>query len=266
MYRKPLYVIAESASGMHQRVQAWEASAGIATEGRVKFIADAVQLADANHVDVQAMRTVIDALNPGVIFVDTQARATVGVEENSSRDMGKFVDALERLREPTGVLFVTVHHEPRNGENPRGSVALEGAATSILRSVKDGENVQVECLKQKDVEEPDKIMLTLYQVGQSAVLMDGVPGASQQLGVNHQKILDTVMEAPGFEMGPTAITAITKLSSTEPRSDQGNYHRYHLAITLPPNLLSLSPPLEKLRGDSDRWTDSTRPGRRVLDR
>src|SRR5215204_2918096 len=102
MYRKPLYVIAESASGMHQRVQAWEASAGIATEGPVKFIADAVQLADANHVDVQAMRTVIDALNPGVIFVDTQARATVGVEENSSRDMGKFVDALERLREPTG--------------------------------------------------------------------------------------------------------------------------------------------------------------------
>jgi RecA-family ATPase len=87
----------------------------------------------ARGVDVAAFRMLLDEIRPKLTIIDTQARVTVGAEENSSKDMGLFVDALEILRLASGSTMLPVHHEPRNGDNLRGSIALEGAAESILQ-------------------------------------------------------------------------------------------------------------------------------------
>ena len=65
------------------------------------------------------------------------------------------VVAAERIRAASRACILFVHHEPRGGENLRGSTALEGAATSILRVVKDGPRLLLTNPKQKDTAEAD---------------------------------------------------------------------------------------------------------------
>jgi hypothetical protein len=137
---KVLYLIAEGASGLSRRVDAWTLAHGRPVK-RVVFLPVPVQLLTA--VDVAAFGHLLADLAPDLIILDTQARVTVGGEENSSKDMGRFVDALEHLRRQSGACVLTVHHEARAGENLRGSTALEGAATTILRATKDGQLVEV---------------------------------------------------------------------------------------------------------------------------
>jgi len=145
-----LYLIAEGASGLSQRVDAWELANGRKADD-VMFLPVPVQL--MKDIDVTAFALVLKDVQPMLAILDTQARVTVGAEENSSKDMGVFVDALEELRRRSEACILPVHHEPRNGENLRGSIALEGAATSILRVSRDGNQVELTNPKQKDVPE-----------------------------------------------------------------------------------------------------------------
>jgi hypothetical protein len=63
-----------------------------------------------------------------------------------------------------------VHHQGRSGDHMRGSTALEGAATTIVKVVKDEESISIECMKQKDAPEFDKIDLRLIAHDSSAIL------------------------------------------------------------------------------------------------
>jgi hypothetical protein len=163
-----LYLIAEGASGLSQRVNAWEAANGRKATGII-FLPVPVQLASPGGVDVAAFRMLLGEIRPDLTILDTQARVTVGAEENSSKDMGLFVESLEILRQESGGTMLPVHHEPRNGENLRGSVALEGAADTIVRVSKDGGVVTVSNTKQKNAPEAEDLTLGLVASGPSAV-------------------------------------------------------------------------------------------------
>jgi hypothetical protein len=161
-----LYLIAEGASGFSDRIESWEAYHKEDADN-VLFLPVPVQF--TNDIDIGAFGQLLVALQPALTIIDTQARVTVGYKENDSTDMGDFVEKLEVLRRASGTCFLVVHHEPRNGEHLRGSIALEGAATTILRSFKEGNQVTVETTKQKDIEAPDDISLQLTQHHKSAV-------------------------------------------------------------------------------------------------
>jgi hypothetical protein len=144
-----LYVVAEGAHGMHQRRQAWEHVNGRQVPAaRLTFLPVAVQLWKGN--DTAAVAQLAADLDPVLIVLDTQSRVTIGAEENSSRDMGQFVESLDQLRIATGACILTLHHEPRNAEHLRGSSAMEGAATTIIRASLAGSIVSLNCTKQKD--------------------------------------------------------------------------------------------------------------------
>ena len=159
-----LYILAEGSHGMDERLQAWEHVNGRQVPaGRLTFLPVAVQL--HKDIDVAAVTQLAEELGPPVfIIIDTQARCTVGAEENSSRDMGQFIDSLDRLRIATRACLLIVHHEARTGDNPRGSSALEGAATTLIRLTRDGMIVTLECKKQKDGPEFPPINAKLERV------------------------------------------------------------------------------------------------------
>jgi hypothetical protein len=163
-----LYICAEGASGLRQRVRAWEAAMGIRMT-TCFFLPLAVQVAVGGDWD--ALCEAARQLRPRMVVIDTQARATVGMEENSARDMGVFVAAIERLRRSCGAVVLVVHHQGRVGEHMRGSTALEGAATTILRVTKDEDILTLRCTKQKDAPEFDDILLRLVPRDDSAILM-----------------------------------------------------------------------------------------------
>ncbi len=177
---KVLYLIAEGASGFPARVDAW-AQENQTDPAGMRFLPVPVQMMDSN--DIAAFKLLLADHNPVLIVLDTQARVTVGAEENSSKDMGRFVDTLGELRKTTGACILIVHHMPRNGDNLRGSTALEGAADTILKTDKDGELVTLSMSKQKDAPEMNDMELALESRGKSAVLM--------RKGMEHNKLTDT---------------------------------------------------------------------------
>ena len=132
-----LYIAAEGASGLSIRANAWIAANGPHLEPDIFYLPLALRLTRPDETDVQALAQALDTYQPALVIIDTQARVTVGAEENSAKDMGWFIDALETLRAVWPATYLTVHHTPRTGENLRASIALEGAAESVLLSTKD---------------------------------------------------------------------------------------------------------------------------------
>lgn len=134
-----VYVAAEGSKGIPLRVKAWEATYGQRI-GDVLFLPEPVQVKDGEtdksgrpgrewRVLVEACRR----LAPVLVVLDTQARITVGLEENSNTSMGVLVEAVRALKEATGACVLVVHHTGRNGEDARGASALDGAQDTEIR-------------------------------------------------------------------------------------------------------------------------------------
>jgi hypothetical protein len=88
-----------------------------------------------------------------MIVIDTQARITVGVEENSAKEMGLVVAEFDRLRRVGGgSTILIVHHQGNAGQQARGSSAMLGAAQTELTVTKKDRLVTVAVTKQKDDE------------------------------------------------------------------------------------------------------------------
>ncbi len=147
-----LYVIAEGTSGLPARVRAWEDNAREQTS--VLFLPVAVQLRTGDFADLAGLAAELGA---ALVVLDTQARVTLGQDENSAVDMGRLVAAADYVRAASGACVLFLHHEPRAGDNMRGSTALEGAADTTLRVTKDGPRIEVTNPKQKDSAEADPI-------------------------------------------------------------------------------------------------------------
>jgi AAA domain len=208
-----LYIIAEGVSGLRQRVRAWEDHAGMRMA--CAFLPVPVQL--LNYGDTAAITSLAEELQPVLIVVDTQARTTTGGDENSAKDMGELVAAIDRIRIATRACVLLVHHEARNGENMRGSTALEGAATTLARVTKDGSAITVDNTKQKDAPEFDRIQLWLTPRLESAVLSGTEPvGLTGEYTDSEEKILDTLRDSFGTTGAPGGklfdVAAVPKTS------------------------------------------------------
>jgi hypothetical protein len=164
-----LYLVAEGVSGVKRRVRAWEDYYDRKMVG-VKFLPVAVQA--KNATEWAAFVKLVGKYKPSMVIVDTQARVTEGMDENSNSEMGELVGKLEALRAASGACVLTVHHTGRNGEHMRGAVALDGAATTIIKAQKKkgDDAVDLECFKQKDAAPFDDIRLVLTSHQTSAVL------------------------------------------------------------------------------------------------
>lgn len=159
---KVVYVVAEGAGGMSLRVDAWERTYG--DMDGVLFLPEPVQAGDpaAWGVLVEALRRI----GPCFVVFDTQARVTVGMEENSAKEMGVFIEAVEQARRATGACVLVVHHLGRNGNAARGSSAIDGAQSTELRVVRKGKALacSIHQDKQKDADDSEVIELTLRKI------------------------------------------------------------------------------------------------------
>jgi len=196
-----LYILAEGAHGMHDRRVAWEIANGVDVPvGRLLFLPIAVQL--MKDLDVDALVQLAGELDVGMIVVDTQARVTVNADENSAKDMGVFIDHLERLRAVTQACVLIVHHESRSGDSLRGSTALEGAATTVVRATKDGTLIRLDNTKQKDGPTFDPILGRLASIAlpsgrMGAAWSHSTVGLAAMSTESENKILTTLRDLYG---------------------------------------------------------------------
>lgn len=167
-------VVAEGAGGMSTRVKAWEKRHG-PMGAEVFILPRPVQAGD-----VRAWRVLVEAcrrLAPGLVVIDTQARVTVGLDENSAKEMGIYIEAVRSIREATGACVLTVHHTGRKGGDARGSSAIDGAQHTELKVTSEGLRGVLSTEKQKDMEAMADMSL-VFEVVEVGTDEDGDPVTS----------------------------------------------------------------------------------------
>lgn len=167
-----LYIVAEGAYGIHDRLTAWETHTGhsIPDEG-LSIYPDALQLTD--ETVLSALRVHVTAEDYDLIAIDTLSRCAVGLDENSAADMSRFVEAAETLkRATTRGTVVIAHHSSKSGAGLRGSSVIEGAADTVYLTARrrDGDFILTRD-KNKSGPREDAHVFTLQPVGDSAVLV-----------------------------------------------------------------------------------------------
>lgn len=155
LQRPVVYVLAEGKGNFRKRVQAWIERHG-ATPENLYILPVAVQARgkDKGTVSEQWAELVemVKDIRPGLIVLDTQARLTVGMEENNANEMGVWIHAVEALKEATEACVLVVHHTGRNGGDARGSSALDGAQDAEWRVDRKAHKLAMtlSCDKNKD--------------------------------------------------------------------------------------------------------------------
>ena len=173
-----LYLAVEGKSGLSRRVKAWAQHHSITAEGLALFhiSRNTISLSGDGLPAVIAEAQALSALHEvpvGLIVIDTLARHIDG-DENSTRDMCAFVQAVDSLRDGLpGATAMIVHHTG-HGEEVQG----RGRGSSALKAAMDFEiQCTAGCLtftKMKDSEEPDPIEFKLVPV-QIGTDEDGEP-------------------------------------------------------------------------------------------
>jgi hypothetical protein len=210
------YIAGEGHAGISRRLKAWSMHRGLVPENAM-VSNTAIGLTDAENVKalVRAIRAMVDVHGvPALIVVDTLARNFGGLDENSTKDMGLFVQHMDRLKHELQTTVLIVHHTGQGDKNrARGSIALKGA-TDIEHRVEiraDG-TITLHATKMKDAELPKPVLLRLHtvdlgKIGNSAVVVpadeffdDPKPPMSKQ----QKKIWDILVQAMG-DVGSEAL-------------------------------------------------------------
>ena len=114
---------------------AWRLARGIEPDRKLPFyvVPRVPFVTDRNEVLDLVKQIRARCPSPAVVVIDTVARASLGLEENSSKDVGMFIAACDLLREELGCTVIAIHHAGKDtARGSRGSNALEGAVDTVL--------------------------------------------------------------------------------------------------------------------------------------
>lgn len=206
-----LYLVAEGSRGIRRRVRAWEQMTGQPMAG-VLFLPIAVQL--LHGTDRAALVHLVTELQPALVVIDTQARVTVGAEENSNAEMGRVVAAADEIREASGACVLMVHHTGRQGGNMRGASAFDGAASAVIRVNRDGDWLDVISEKQKDDEDFPPMRLRMERTGNSITLTATASAGPAAMTEGQAEILTELRQSFGSD-GASASVLLKTTGASE---------------------------------------------------
>lgn len=145
-----LYVAAEGAAGIQQRLDAWDQARRLAADEASRTTGERVEpvlipddlvilpvpvqvvvragRAIAPHPNWIELASIAAEMRPVLIVLDTQARISLGLNENDNAEMGQMIEAVGMLRRAAGgACVLVVHHTGRAGGDARGASAIDGA-------------------------------------------------------------------------------------------------------------------------------------------
>ncbi|OPX12489.1 hypothetical protein B1790_03305 [Mycobacterium sp. AT1] len=150
-----LYVVGEGVRGIAKRVRAWCKQRGVDRRqvmDKLTVLEGAAQLGSQRDMDDVTAKVVETGAR--LVVFDTQARCTVGLEENSATDQGRAVAQVDTLMRHTDAAVLVLHHTTKaDPRNARGSVAWLNAVDVQLIALRDNPkamSVTIEVGKMKD--------------------------------------------------------------------------------------------------------------------
>jgi hypothetical protein len=243
--RQPvLYLPGEGLSGAVQRLLAWE-SAHDLDVGDDLLIGDSViQVAASNEAWSAVVSRMLE-YRVGLVIIDTFARASVGLEENSATDVGKAIAKFDQVRKATGAGVMVVHHTRKDGGSGRGSSALNGALdTELLITEADwwdddtqpppGRQLSVNVSKQKNAAAPEHGLPMLavpygesfIMTGPSGIVDDPLDGVHVAKAVIPETIVSVAIRIQEYaERFPSQGLTRAELAYGIPPDDHTNKRR-----------------------------------------
>jgi hypothetical protein len=187
-----VYVVAEGVGGLGQRVDAWCQYHDIQDPAGAAFLAAAINLSDRHAVE--DLCALAGEWGAALITIDTLARCTVGADENSAKEMGTVIEAVDTLRDLAGHVQL-VHHSGKDvTKGMRGTSAVLGAVDTVFQLSGGRTAVQVRMTDQKDALLVDPWFCRLEPVADSAVI---TPAADSTLqGAFRRVLLDALEVLP----------------------------------------------------------------------
>lgn len=184
-----LYIVAEGVRGVKKRRNAWNEHHN--AEMKVIFFPKPIQIGDREQMhDLIAFCRLKQV---GYVVFDTQARCTVGVEENDNTEMGEIVASLDILKQETGACVHLVHHSPAaDPSKARGASAFDGAVDAEFYTKREAKTDSVKLVTkfQKDTEEAEDVEMDAVKVGASLILTGGNGGAGGSGRIDASKLPD----------------------------------------------------------------------------
>lgn len=174
------YFAGEGTGRLRQRVQALLKGHSVSLEDvgdRFQVFGGVPNLADTE--DPNSVLRIVEEYrtrgipSPQVIVVDTLARATPGNDENSSRDAGLVIQALDYLKTELGCSVIVVHHTGKEGTSERGSSAFRGAVDALFKVVSNEKGSELTAEKVKDAEEFANLPFSLLPIDESCCISWG---------------------------------------------------------------------------------------------
>lgn len=172
------YIAGEGHSGFKKRFKAWEQTHSISLKGTPLFLSNkVVTLPDKDNCRplINTINKLVEAVGhkPKLIIIDTLARCLDG-DENSAKDIGAFIQDIDRIRIEYGCCVLVVHHSGKVEERgARGSSALKSAMDTELALTNKSNVIELTNTKQKNHELAKPIHFKLDKV----VLSDEINSA-----------------------------------------------------------------------------------------
>jgi len=119
-----LYLAAEDGVGLKMRVRALYDRLGDAPNFHLQPVP--VDLLSLDSSDVGEIKDFIRDLQPGLIVIDTIARAFPGLRENDAESMARVVKVARDFTTVCESAVLSLHHPPKDSVTPRGHGVLNG--------------------------------------------------------------------------------------------------------------------------------------------
>jgi hypothetical protein len=146
------YVALEGEAGVAGRIKAYLSRHG-STSLDIRYVAQPFKLLEADDINDLAV-AILAAGAADVVVLDTLSRATPGLDENASKDMGLIVSAAKILQELLDGLLLFIHHTGKDAsKGMRGHSALHAALDCAIEVRRNGDNREWVIAKSKDGED-----------------------------------------------------------------------------------------------------------------
>lgn len=152
-----VYIAAERASLTKRRMKAFKTRHGVSDlpllvlSGRIDLTTGLKDAADLAKAVNDAAGQCGEA--PVWIIIDTLTRTFGPGDQNTSKDMTKFVGSCDEITRLTGAHVTVIHHTAWSGERGKGAIDLDGAVDASFLVKKSGKTYSLACNGANDGEE-----------------------------------------------------------------------------------------------------------------
>jgi hypothetical protein len=182
-------IAGEGHAGMQRRLKALEHKYSIPSPEKLYISQMPAQLLDEKNAELVANSIKALCSNPGLVIIDTLHRNMDG-DENSSQDIGTFINHIDYFLKPMGAAVLIVHHSGHgNKDRSRGSSSIRAAMDAEFSANKNKDVITLTCHKAKDFEAVNPLSFILKPIELEWLNSDGDPMTSVYLESTDQASL-----------------------------------------------------------------------------